>query len=65
MDQHRGRWALAGTLGLWGGVGVVLGSGINVATSGQTPWAIAVVPLGLDTVLGLFLGLQQRRRLHV
>ena len=44
MNTERDRWALAGVLGLWGGVGVVVGSGINIAEGGHSPWLIAAVP---------------------
>jgi len=40
MNTKRDRWALAGVLGLWGGVGVVVGSGVNIAEGGHSPWLI-------------------------
>lgn len=60
-SRREQRWALAGTLGLWGGVGVGFGIGANAAVGGGAPWLIAAVPLALDTVLGAYLGLHQRR----
>ena len=59
-DENKRRWALAGTLGLWGGVGVAIGTSADAAAHGTAPWLIAVVPLALDTVLGAYLGLRQR-----
>ena len=61
MVSDRQRWALAGTLGLWGGVGVVIGAGGDAAAHGSAPWLIVAVPLVLDTALGAYLGLRQRR----
>ena len=61
MNTKRDRWGLAGVLGLWGGVGVVVGSGVNIAEGGHSPWLIAAVPLVLDTAIGLYLGFRQRR----
>ena len=55
------RWALAGTLGLWGGVGVAIGAGGDAAAHGGAPWLVVAVPIMLDTVLGAYLGLRQRR----
>ena len=60
-NEDRRRWALASTLGFWGGVGVAIGASVNAAANGTTPWLIVVVPLALDTVLGTYLGLRQRR----
>ena len=62
MNTKRDRWGLAGVLGLWGGVGVVVGSGVNIAEGGHSPWLIAAVPLVLDTAIGLYLGFRQRRQ---
>jgi len=62
MSEKRDRWGLAGVLGLWGGVGVVVGSGVNIADGGHSPWLIAAVPLALDTAIGLYMGFRQRRQ---
>jgi len=40
----------------------VVGSGVNIAEGGHSPWLIAAVPLVLDTAIGLYLGFRQRRQ---
>ena len=62
MDPKRERWALASTLGLWGGIGVAIGSALNHNYGGHAPWLLVAVPLIVDTALGSYLGLRQRLR---